>query len=152
MLSRCLIQHGGNAGSSKSAAAEGPASTKAAGQKVSQSRLATRLGKRSTTAARSRLRRSKLGVAGAIRLQLSFHPVSSTPQPYRWEQPRQSDHIGHDLVSLNMLERFLSFHSSLTLECGFLAFQTLFGMSWTNLFWFRYYFNCARVGTLRSQS
>ena len=41
------------------------------------------VGRRSTSGRTARLRRGKTGVAGAVRLQLSFLPVSSTAQPYR---------------------------------------------------------------------
>lgn len=40
-------------------------------------------GRRSSSGRTARLRRGKTDVAGAVRLQLSFHPVSPTPQPYR---------------------------------------------------------------------
>ena len=39
--------------------------------------------RRSSNGRTARLRRGKTGVAGAVRLQLSFLPVSSMPQPYR---------------------------------------------------------------------
>ena len=41
------------------------------------------MSRRSSHGRTARLRRGKTGVAGAVRLQLSFLPVSATPQPYR---------------------------------------------------------------------
>ncbi|CAK0771570.1 hypothetical protein CVIRNUC_003873 [Coccomyxa viridis] len=45
--------------------------------------LGRQMGRRSSNGRTARLRRGKTGVAGAVRLQLSFLPVSSTPKPYR---------------------------------------------------------------------
>ncbi len=63
------------------AVSEAPA---AKARQAASSRLTTRLSKRGSGGRSARLRRSKLGVAGAIRLQLSYHPVSDKPLPYRW--------------------------------------------------------------------
>ncbi|CAL8462063.1 g1594 [Coccomyxa elongata] len=62
------------------AASEAPA---AKARQLASSRLTTRLSKRGSGGRSARLRRSKMGVAGAIRLQLSYHPVSDKPLPYR---------------------------------------------------------------------
>ena len=64
------------AGSAKDAAAD--AASKQPGRV-----LGRQMGRRSSNGRTARLRRGKTGVAGAVRLQLSFHPVSPTPQPYR---------------------------------------------------------------------
>ena len=64
------------AGSAKDAAAD-------AASKQQGRMLGRQMGRRSSNGRTARLRRGKTGVAGAVRLQLSFHPVSPTPQPYR---------------------------------------------------------------------
>ncbi len=69
-------------GSGKAAAASEAPAAKA--RQLASSRLTTRLSKRGSGGRSARLRRSKMGVAGAIRLQLSYHPVSDKPLPYRW--------------------------------------------------------------------
>jgi hypothetical protein len=68
-------------GSSKAPASEAPAAK-------ARQMASARLIKRSSGGRSARLRRSKLGVAGAIRLQLSFHPISDKPLPYRLSSTR----------------------------------------------------------------
>ncbi|CAL5228044.1 g11108 [Coccomyxa viridis] len=63
-------------GSAKSSAAE--SATRQQGRVLGKTSS-----RRSSNGRTARLRRGKTDVAGAVRLQLSFLPVSSTPQPYR---------------------------------------------------------------------
>ena len=71
-----LLTEGASAGEAKDSAAH--AASRQQGRV-----LGRQMGRRSSNGRTARLRRGKTGVAGAVRLQLSFLPVSSTAKPYR---------------------------------------------------------------------